>query len=300
MRLEWLEDVLAVIETGSFNAAARRRNVTQPAFSRRIQAIEDYVGTALFDRERKPVGLRPTVLAHQDDIRRLVMQMKDLVFELRREGREAHNRIIIASQHAITATRVPSIVETLSERLDVSIRLRSANRDECLALLMTRQADLVVSYLSATEAAAEPGAFLDRAILGAEDLVPVVATGRAEWLRASLEKGDLPIVAYPGDVFLGRLFNEDILPRIPNVRFVHRRVETALTLAALKFVVQGAGVAWIPESIAQDAIAEGDLCPLRELLPTAGLSIAALRLSGAHSDAEDILWAQLLNQAGTT
>jgi len=293
MRLEWLEDVVAVIETGSFNAAARRRNVTQPAFSRRIQAIEDYVGTALFDRERKPVGLKPTVLVHQEEIRRLVTQMKDLIHELRREGREAHNRIIIASQHALTATRVPAIVETLSERLEISVRLRSANRDECLALLMTRQADLVVSYLSTAEAATEPGAFLDRALLGTEDLVPVIATGRADWLAASLAKGDLPIVAYPGDVFLGRIFNSDILPRLPDVRFVHRRVETALTLAALRFAVQGAGVAWIPESIAQESIAEGLLCTLRDHLPTAGLSVAALRLTGAHSEPEDVLWAQL-------
>src|SRR5688572_12683859 len=125
MRLEWLEDIVAVAETGSFSAAAKRRFVTQPAFSRRIRAIEDYLGVELFDRDRKPIGLKPSISYHHEDIKRLVTQMKDLQYELRRQGREAHNRIVIASQHAITATRASAIVEMLSRRIDVSVRLRS-------------------------------------------------------------------------------------------------------------------------------------------------------------------------------
>lgn len=45
MRLEWLEDIVAVIDTGPFNATADRRYVTQPVFSRRIRAIEDYLSS---------------------------------------------------------------------------------------------------------------------------------------------------------------------------------------------------------------------------------------------------------------
>ncbi len=41
IRLEWLEDILAVAETGSFSEAAERRHLTQSAFSRRIRNIED-------------------------------------------------------------------------------------------------------------------------------------------------------------------------------------------------------------------------------------------------------------------
>jgi DNA-binding transcriptional LysR family regulator len=165
MRLEWLEDVIAVMETGSFNAAAKRRFVTQPAFSRRIRALEEYVGTELFDRDRKPVRLKPAISDRQEDIRRLCLQWKDLIYELRRQGRETQNNIIIASQHAITATRTPAIVEKLSQHIDVNVRLRSANRDECLAMLMTRQADLLITYQSVTEAAADAGQFLERANL---------------------------------------------------------------------------------------------------------------------------------------
>jgi DNA-binding transcriptional LysR family regulator len=40
MRLEWLDDILAVAQTGSFSEAAQKRHLTQSAFSRRIRTIE--------------------------------------------------------------------------------------------------------------------------------------------------------------------------------------------------------------------------------------------------------------------
>ena len=55
MRLEWLDDILAIASTGSFSGAAERRHLTQSAFSRRIQQIEQHIGVELFDRSQKPV-----------------------------------------------------------------------------------------------------------------------------------------------------------------------------------------------------------------------------------------------------
>ena len=49
MRLEWLEDILAVADAGSLSVAAERRRLTQSAFSRRMQFIEQALGGQLFD-----------------------------------------------------------------------------------------------------------------------------------------------------------------------------------------------------------------------------------------------------------
>ena len=57
MELYWLQDFLALVRTSSFSKAAMERHVTQSAFSRRIQALEDWVGTPLFDRSARPVEL---------------------------------------------------------------------------------------------------------------------------------------------------------------------------------------------------------------------------------------------------
>ena len=50
--MDWraLQDVVAVAETGSLSAAARRLNVSQPTVGRRIEQLEDQLDTLLFNR----------------------------------------------------------------------------------------------------------------------------------------------------------------------------------------------------------------------------------------------------------
>ena len=57
MELNWLEDFLALAERRNFSRAAEARHVTQPAFSRRIQALETWIGTPLVVRSTQGVVL---------------------------------------------------------------------------------------------------------------------------------------------------------------------------------------------------------------------------------------------------
>ncbi|MCL5425335.1 MAG: LysR family transcriptional regulator, partial [Gammaproteobacteria bacterium] len=50
MELVWLEDFIALAEHGSFVRAAEARHITQPAFSRRIRSLEQWMGVSLFVR----------------------------------------------------------------------------------------------------------------------------------------------------------------------------------------------------------------------------------------------------------
>jgi DNA-binding transcriptional LysR family regulator len=53
--LRSLQAVVAVCETGSMSAAAKRLKMTQSAVSQSIQQAEEVVGTDLFDRARRPL-----------------------------------------------------------------------------------------------------------------------------------------------------------------------------------------------------------------------------------------------------
>ena len=55
MNLRRLEHLVALAEEGAFAAAARRCHLSQPAFSRSIQGLEEELGVALFDRTRQGV-----------------------------------------------------------------------------------------------------------------------------------------------------------------------------------------------------------------------------------------------------
>jgi len=57
MNLIWLDDFLALAATGNFSRAADDRHTSQPAFSRRIRALEEWIGADLFDRSSQPAQL---------------------------------------------------------------------------------------------------------------------------------------------------------------------------------------------------------------------------------------------------
>jgi DNA-binding transcriptional LysR family regulator len=69
---------VAVVETGSIVAASARLNLTQPGVTRRVQNLEDLLGTALLDRQSKP--LKPTAAGHEayEHGRRVLRSLEDL------------------------------------------------------------------------------------------------------------------------------------------------------------------------------------------------------------------------------
>ena len=64
MNLIWLDDFLTLAASGSFSRAAQERHMTQPAFSRRVRALEEWLGVVLFDRSTQPATRVSLSLIH--------------------------------------------------------------------------------------------------------------------------------------------------------------------------------------------------------------------------------------------
>lgn len=295
MRLEWLEDILAIAQTGSFSGAAERRNLTQSAFSRRIQQIEEQIGVELFDRSRKPVQLRPTTQAQGAQIEQTAAALRQLIVDLRRGDRVASNRIVIASQHSLTTSLAPQIIQGIQDQgEDVYVRLRSANLDECFALLLSRQADLAIVYGAPDLGDQHSGDYLETVDLLPDRLIPVLRPDLAQAFRSGGTSRELPIVAYPQDVFFGSIMADRILPALVPETVALPKAETALTIAALEMAAAGVAAAWVPETLARLGMAQGRVADLSPVLPSCPLFVRAVRLRGARGQAEDVVWNHIL------
>lgn len=294
MRVEWLEDIIMIAQTGSFSAAAERRRMSQSAFSRRIKQIEEHIGVELFDRSHKPVALRATTLDQSERIAQLAAALRQLEVDLRRGDRIAKNRIVIATQHSLTASLTPSIIRGIQYRGEkIYVRLRSANLDECFGLLLSRQADIAIVHFLADEPYETGADYLETITIGTDRLIPVFSKDLVFDRDAKADADEIAYIAYPSDVYFGKAMARQILPLLGPAATPVPMAETALTLAALEMAAAGIGVAWVPRALARTRILNGTLVDLSDVLPGCDLLTKAAHLPGASGPVETAFWTQL-------
>jgi len=300
MELKWLEDLIALAEAETLTLAAEQRNVTQPAFSRRVQAIEDWLGVPVLDRSHKPARVTPAVTRHLDEVRALAHDLRRLRNEMQ-AWENSHRRLVLAAPHALSVTYVPRLIAHLQALLPgTTIRLRSANLNECMALLLTRQALVLVAYEAPHLVHAADDTLMERICMGADALIPVAAPTMAKaLLSAHAATEPIDVIAYPSDVFLGTVLAHEILPRLLDGRRVTVRCESALVPAVVQLALVGVGLAWLPRSVAAPHIARGELVKLTPVFDEAPLLIHAARLRTAQSSFADKVWTELKAYAHT-
>ena len=299
MDIGWIDDLLALEEHGTLVAAAAARHVTQPAFSRRIAAIEAWCGASLVDRSRRPLRLRPEARALLPDLRATAANLQQLREDLRRAHGQG-SRVVIATQHSLAISLMPKLhpmleqAETGLSRANGLLRLRSVNRSEGLVLLLTGAAELLICQETAAHPLALGAVDVERLFIGQDRLVPVCGwPGTVERVVAALRDGqpcDLAAVTYPADAFLGRVLRDECLSQVPPSLRISTRIETALTPALAGFVQGRDLIGWLPESMVEPLVADGALHRLPERLGVAPLSISAVRIMGRDRTAISRIW----------
>ena len=259
MELKWLDDYIALIEAGTFSAAAERRHVSQPAFSRRIQMLEDWLGVALVDRTRKPIRFTPAAQAHEAAIRSLVARIYEFRAELKSEAIDSTG-ITIAAQHTLAAAYLPGLMDRL-RRLhpDQGLRIRSENRADSVAMLMRGQAEVLITYETAQAPCGIPAPIAQRHLLGQDALVLVACPALHKSLRLRREGESVPMLCFPPDSFFGQVLRVEAMPALMRRHPVLVRCvsEFAMGLRELARVAGGLGHPGRPAAGPQDPGARG-------------------------------------------
>jgi LysR family transcriptional regulator, hypochlorite-specific transcription factor HypT len=265
MELKWLDDYIALIEAGSFSAAAARRHVSQPAFSRRIQMLEDWLGVTLIDRTRKPLQFTPVAKDNQLAFRGLVARIYEFRAMLKSESLDSTG-ITIAAQHTLAASYVPTFLARLRHLdRDQNFRIRSENRADSVAMLMRGEAEILVTYDTPQSPCNIPEQLARRHVLGQDCLMLVANPTLHKSLSRIAEGGRVPMLCFPPDSFFGQAVRAEALPELMRRQQVVVRCVSEFAMGLRELALVGQGAAWLPASLIQDDLARKTLLPLGRL-----------------------------------
>jgi Transcriptional regulator len=300
MELKWLEDFISLANTGSFSRSAEERNVTQPAFSRRIKALEFWLGASLVDRSTYPTVLTPAGRAFRDVAESMLRQIYQLRDELRQAEHQARSTIRFAALHTLSLTFFPAWLRRISEGVGrLNTTMMADNMHDCMQALVTGTCDFLLTY-------AHPGVplLLDprrypSVVLAEDKILPVCAPGPERKPLYSLPgtaRAPLPYLAYSPDTFLGRIVEVAITGRQrgPHLSVIY---ENSMAEALKAMAVEGQGIAWLPASSIKRELKTGDLVPAGDESWNRSMEIRLYRTGDLGRPKMEEVWSLVCRQA---
>ncbi|MDQ0391541.1 LysR family transcriptional regulator [Labrys monachus] len=294
MDLGWLEDYLVLRELGSFTAAAERRNLSQPAFSRRIQALEAWLGVTLVDRSCRPHRFTPVALENDLDLHRFLNQIYDLRSQLRGEQARA-SRLRVAVQHSLSISLFPRLVESLRHNgFQPAYHLYCGDRSQCIDMMLRNEVDLLICHETDRTPAQIPSATAVRLIAGQDAMILVGLPDSAAFAAGAPAEGrKLALLTYPQSSFFGSVIWEQAMPRLTGRFEVETMCISAFSSALRAMVLAGLGMAWLPRSLVGADIRSGVLAAFDPDGLQHPLDIAIYAHRPRGSDQDVALWQHL-------
>ncbi len=255
MDLKLLDDLIALDETGGFAKAARRRGVTQSAFSKRIRMLEEWVGTSLVDRHSHPVALSDAgrlFLGRAIAISASLAEARNEVLDLMESEPD---KVAFAAATTLSQVFFPKWITKLREqRPDLRVRMQHFGRFvEHFEALHDRRVDYFLSYAHPEERLGVDATGMIWKQVGTSALYPVCATDDAGHPLFPIAEGQVdpvPYISRTEGSFLGQ-----VLKRAQadwSIRF-DEIFEVTSTISLRSIVKEGHGIGWLtPESIERE------------------------------------------------
>ncbi|MEH6833169.1 MULTISPECIES: LysR family transcriptional regulator [Falsihalocynthiibacter] len=263
MEIKWLEDLLALAASGNFRIAAEQRNVSQPAFSRRIQALEAWVGTCLVDRKSQPACLTDAgatfVVVAQTIVSAAYHSREDILAKVSLEKQ----KIRFSTLSTLAQYFMPAWLKDLQPFIDTDqfvVRTDFETIPQYLVGLEENVVDLFISYENPNAGFYSDPKKFTSLTLGQEALVPVVApdaTGAPLWWLPDRPTDPVPYLHTASSLSLWPVAGH-LEKHYGDLTFT-TVYEACIATSVKAMAVEGYGVAWIPSFMVADDLANGRL-----------------------------------------
>ncbi|MGE3770173.1 MAG: LysR family transcriptional regulator [Bdellovibrionales bacterium] len=248
MELTWIEDFLALARTQNFTEAANQRHTTQSAFSRRIQQLEQWLGTQLFDRETRPVKLTEG----GEDFYRRAQRLREDMLDARRIAMASQTTNQQAERiFTTTALAVGVAPGWLKKSGLTGYSIFTSSTAGCLEALHQKRADQILLPLFPD---AEKDPQLRYSKITDDRLVLVQHKQAKNSLVCKGKKLSGPLMMYtPGTIF-GQQLTQRWLSLGLECSKDDIMCESSSAETLLALVQQGMGAAWVPQSLGGNVV----------------------------------------------
>lgn len=277
MNIKWLEDLLVLLEEKSFTRAAVRRHVTQPAFSRRIRLLEEWLGVEIIDRTTKPVQVLPLGISLEEGVRDLVNRLYALRGNLQADALN-QDRVSFVAQHTLAISLFPTLIQRVKQALPTTAyRVNPQNNDDCESVFL-KDAHLMLAYETANRRFNFSSLAIQRVQLGTETLIPVVSarfSNNFDCLESMLSSR-LPVLMYQQGGFLSEALSNTCLPEVLRDYQLDVICESAFSASLKEMALADMGLTWLAKGIIRHELENEQLISLENSLGSASLDIVLL------------------------
>jgi DNA-binding transcriptional LysR family regulator len=141
-----LRAFLALADLRHFTRAAEACHLSQPAFSTLVRALEESVGTRLFDRNTRSVQLTPEGQLFEPSARRLLADMSRALGDLGDHVERRKGRVHIAALPSLAAGWLPALFAEFHHAWPgIELVLSDQLSDACIDLVRGGQADFALA-----------------------------------------------------------------------------------------------------------------------------------------------------------
>ncbi|SFN40092.1 transcriptional regulator, LysR family [Formivibrio citricus] len=303
MDISWFEDFVCLVEARGFSQAAQRRGVSQPTFSRRIQALEEWLGTELIDRSAQGVRLTSDGRIFHAFSVEILHKINEMRAVLKGHGPTHAEQVRFSVAHTLSITSFPAWLKKLKETFPLlQAHVTAVNVHEAATALMDGKTDFVMVYHHPQLPVMKTSLSFPYLTLGKDRVVPcsgVKPDGSPIFkLPGSFEK-PLPFMAYGSGAYLA-LVVERILLGAGKPCFLERTSETHMSEALKAMVVEGHGIGWLPENCARRELTSGRLAIAGDASWTTEVEIRLYRAADSDSPMVNKIWDYFSKQSTDT
>lgn len=258
MEIKWLEDFVVLAETRSFSRAALMRNVTQPAFSRRIQALEAWMGADLMTRTTYPPSLTEAGESFYTHAKDLMGRIGALRASEMARSINAHEAVRITLPHSLSLDFFPQWLTSLVPAMGpVVTQLKVGNVLDVVLWLVESGCDMMICYHHPQQPIQLDAERYDMLTLGVEGMAPYAAAnaqGAALFTLPGKSDQPVPFLNYSSSAYLGRM-TELALTQGRSRAHLLQVCEADMAEGLCRLALAGHGIAFLPHSVAAEHVA---------------------------------------------